>query len=218
MPIQFYSQTMTSLGRLVWQIDGLDRLLKVADQATFLYIEIMHALKREAFEGFSKLHIQLGDSIGILGVAQGLALAQELTCPNKKGFYFFQHMSWQKSLGRVFLACYSFFRSLKWVQKLGFIEPGRIGRTLSGNLTILWLATECSYIFYRVSDVAESIRTKNTWKALIAAGKIFVSAASLAVSAWKTHNVFFSIALTAFNLVLDCCILQTIIHYTTSSQ
>ena len=208
MQIHPYHQSRVSLGQIVSQIDTLDRFLRIIDQAAQLHIEAQSALNAVASLCFVKLHKQFREVIEILGVSQGIMLAEELIYPNEKGVYFFQRASWQRSLGRIFLVCYSCLRILKWIAKLEFIQLGRITRIVAGNLTYLRLITDCSYIFYRIFGIAEGIRTKTAWRVGVSAGKIIAVAASLAISAWKVQVAACTLGVIGLNLALDCYILN----------
>ena len=201
------------MGRIVSQTETTERLVRIADAAVQLHIGMMHALKTEASAAFSKMHQQFRGTIEILGLAQTGFLLRELTCPDENGAYFFQRYSWQRSASRVFLACYSFFRNLEWMKKLELAELPKMSRIIAGNLSLLRLATECSYIFYRAFVFADSVRTGTTWKIAVSVGKIVVTASFLIISAWKVQSIVATLGLTALNLVLDCCILKKRVEY-----
>jgi hypothetical protein len=197
--ISLYHQAAGTMSGIVWHTDTADRLLRILNGAVKLHIGIMRTLKAEAFAGFS--------------IAHSIVLMHELTCPNEEGHYFFQRYSWQRSLGRIFLACYSFFRTLQWIKKLEFVNLPRFCRIIAGNLSLLKLMTDCSYILYRSFVMAESVRTGTRWKVAVSVGKIFVTAAFLVISAWKVQSAAVTLGLIILNIVLDSCILKKRIEY-----
>lgn len=208
MLVSSYQQSIAALGRLASHTDTLDRLMRIADQGAQLHIQTRRLRDAAASIGFGKLHSQLRDGIELLGVAQSLSLAHELTCPNSQKLYFFQQMSWQKSMGRIFLAGYSCFRNVRWLQKLGFVQLTQLGRVLIGNLTLVRLMTDCSYIFYRLFTLAEGVRTQTWWRVAVSAGKVCVTAALLLMSATKISSPVYMLGVTGLSLVLDCYIIK----------
>ena len=201
--IQNYSRPLMVLSRLVSNTDSLERLLRIVDQSVRLYIEIHHSVEIIVSTGFTKIHRQLRDTIEILGVAQSIHLGKELTSADNEGLYFFQKGSWQRSSSRVFLASYSFLRNIRWIEKLEFVQLDKMSRAIVGNLSLLRLTTDCSYLFYRIFALSEAIRTKSQWKAAVSLGKIFVTATSLILGAWNVHRTLCTLGLIGLNLAID---------------
>lgn len=205
--IQSYNRSITILAALVSHTDSLERLLKITDKVIRLRIQMHRVMETVCFAGFGKLHCQLRDSIEILGVMQSIHLIEQLTCPNEKGSYFFQRMPWKRNAERVFLACYSCLSNTRWLEQLGFIELRKIGHKFVGNLSVLKLITDCSYIFYRIFVIGQAIQTKTWWKVAMSIGKIFVVIMTLATSAWNLHPLG-TLGLTGLSLSLDIWILK----------
>lgn len=212
MLIQSYSPSITVLSNLVSHTDSLERLLKITDKAIQLHIQMHRIMATVVFEGFGKLHRQLRDSIGLLGVMQSIHLIKELTCPNKTGLYFFQQIPWDRNAGRLFLAGYSCLQNARWMEQLGFVQLGKISRGFIGNLSALKLITDCFYIFYRISIINQAIQKKTWSKVTISIGKIFVVTMTLVLSAWSLHPMY-TFGLISFSLALDICIIKQRIHH-----
>lgn len=193
-----YVSSIKTLSNLCLHTDSLERFLRIIDQ-------VVQILQRPVF---SKLHHQLRDSIEILGIVQSIHLVQELTIPNDQGLYFLQRVAWQRSAGRISLACYSILRHLRWMDKLGFIALGKIGCASVGNASLLRLLIDSSYIFYRLSIAAEGIRIRSKGRVVVSLGKVCVVAAMLALSVWKIQKLICHLGLLGLNLLLDCYLLK----------
>lgn len=197
-----------SLELLVSSIDSIERFLRIVDGTAQLHIQMQEAIQAVASIGFQHLHTQLRNSIEILGVMQSMCLAEQLTSPNEEGQYFFQRLSWQSSVSLLSLANYSFWRNIKWLQKLEFVAAAKVSSLILGRLSFLDLAINGSYFVYRTCVALEGMRTQTWWKVAVAIGKIFVITITVAVAACNVHSAACTIGVIALNLILDAYILK----------
>lgn len=199
--IRVCQQRLTHFAQSTSKTDFLEKILRIFQKTIklcFLFQE-----KGEEALRLNKCFIQIGKSIEVLGVFQGIHLVEEFACPDAQGLYLIQRASLQKCIGRVFLFVYNFLSNLRLAEKLDLIHLPKITRIAIGQCSLLRLATDISYLFYRLLAISEGIRTGRLWQVAISVSKVFTMTSSLILRMSNAHAAFFVLVLTSVSILTD---------------
>ena len=194
-------QRLTHFAQSASKADFLEQILRIF-QKTIKFCFLLQEKGEEALR-LNKCFIQVGKSIEIFGVFQGIHLVEELACPEAQGLYLIQRASLQKCIGRIFLFVYNFLSNLRLAENLDLIHLPKITRIAIGQCSLLRLATDSSYLFYRLLAISEGIRTERLWQVAISASKVFTVTSSLILRMLNTQATFFVLVLTGVSILTD---------------
>lgn len=166
-------------------------------------LRIFHKAIRLFSLSQKKVAIHLENTIGSLGMIQGVRLVQEFVCPDSQGLYFIQRESWQRCVGRGFLFGYSFLLNLNLAEKLELISLPNITRIAIGRCSLLRLAADSCYLLYRLTVISEGLRTGKLWQVLVSASKVCTVAGALLLRLSNTQAALFEFALRACSILTD---------------
>ncbi len=199
--MQVCQQRLTHFAQSTSKTDCVEQILRIFQKA----IKLCFLFQEKGEEAFrlNKCSIQIGKSIEILGVFQGIRLVEEFACPDAQRLYLIQRASLQKRIGRVFLFVYNFLSNLRLAEKLDLIYLPKITRIAIGQCSLLRLATDVSYLFYRLLAIIEGIRTRRLWQVAISISKIFTATSSLILRMLNTQATFFVLVLTGVSILTD---------------
>ncbi len=198
-PLRVCQQGLTHFSQSASKTNSLEQILRIFHKT----IKIISLLLEKAGALLNKCSIQIEQSVEVLGVVQGVQLIQEFSCPDSQGLYLFQSASWQKCLGRGFLFGYNILSNLKLAEKLELIHLPEMTRIAIGSCSILRLATDVSYLFYRLSALSEGIRTGRLWQAAISVSKVFTTIFSLILRILNVRATLLVLALTCVSVLTD---------------
>ncbi len=199
--IQVCQQKLTYFAQSTSKTDFLEQILRIFQKA-IKFCFLLQVKGEEAFR-LNKCSIQIRKSIEILGVFQGIHLIEEFACPNAQGLYLIQRASLQKSLSRVFLFAYNFLSNLKLAENLDLIHLPKITQIAIGQCSLLRLAIDISYLFYRLLVISEGIQAKKLSQVAISVSKVFTVASSLILRMLNAQPTFFVLALTSVSILTD---------------
>jgi hypothetical protein len=151
----------------------------------------------------SKCSSQIKGSIEILGVVQSVHLVEEFLCPDSQGQYFVQRASLEQCIGRGLFFGYNFLSNLKLGEKLELAPLPEFTRIVICGTTLLRLATDISYLFYRILNLREKIRRGRVWQVAISVSKIFIFTSTLLLRFFNAETLLFDLALTGISILTD---------------
>lgn len=198
--IRSYQQGLTHFSLAIRKTASLEIVLRIF-QKTIRIFSILRD-QGEVFT-FQKCSIQIGDSIEVLGVVQGVHLIQEFICPDSQGLYLMQRSSRQRCASRCFLVGYNFLSNLKFAKKLELLHLPEITRVAIGSCSSLRVATDFSYLLYRFSVINEAMRTGRLWQVAISISKIFTTTSTLILRIYNARASLLLLALTSLSLLTD---------------
>lgn len=198
--IRTCQQGLTHFSLATRKTASLEVVLRIF-QKTIRFFSILRD-QGEAFT-FQKCSTQIGDSIEVLGVFQGVHLIQEFACPDSHGLYLLQRSSRQRCASRCFLVGYNFLSNLKFAKKLELIHLPEITRVAIGSCSSLRVATDFSYLLYRLSVISEGVRTGRLWQVAISISKIFTTTSTLILRIFNARATLILLALTSLSLLTD---------------
>ncbi|MBX9923833.1 MAG: hypothetical protein K2Y01_06955 [Rhabdochlamydiaceae bacterium] len=198
-----YESALETFSRITSNTSSLKRFLRIVYKALKFHSEIHLLMGGIANSGTSKLALQLRESVEILTTAHSVNLVQELTCPNKKGVYFFYRASWQRCASRIFFLFYSFLHHVQLAEKFQFIDLGKISKIAIGQLPIFKFVAGSMSALSSACAVGEGIRVKEWFKIITSIGKIFVIVLTLALEALSIQRTFYILLLTGTSCSID---------------
>lgn len=199
--IQVCQQRLTHFAQSTSKTDFLEQILRIF-QKTIKLCFLLQEKGEEALR-LNKCSIQIGKSIEILGVFQGIHLVEEFACPDAQGLYLIQRASLQKCTGRVFLFVYNFLSNLRLAENLDLIHLPKSIRIAIGQCSLLRVATDVSCLFYRLLAIPEGIRTGRLWQVAISVSKVFTVTSSLILRMLNVQATFFVFVLTNVSILTD---------------
>ncbi len=199
LPVRICQQRLTQFVQCTSKTHSLEIILRIFHKTIKFFSLLLQ--KGEAF--LNKCSLQILKSIEMLGVIQGIHLIQEFVCPDDTGLYLFQRASLEKCLGRGFLFGYSFLSNLNLAEKLELLQLPKAARMAVGHCSLLRVATDVSYLFYRLFSLIEGIRKKKLAQAAIAISKIFTIISTLILTILNAQVPFLVLALTGISILTD---------------
>ena len=194
--VRVCQQGLTHFAKSTSKTDSLERILRIIRKS----IRFSSLLQGK---GEGSCSIQIGKTIEVLGVIQGFHLIEEFACPDNQGHYFIQTASLQKCIGKGFLFGYNFLSSLKLAEGLDLIHLHEVTRIAIGPCSLLRLATDISYLFYRFFVISEGIRTGKLWQVAISVSKIFTVTSALILKMVDTQAALIVLVLTSVSILTD---------------
>lgn len=195
-PLRVCQQGLTHFSQSTTKTNSLEQILRIFHKTIRFFSLLLE-------KGKGLCSVQIEHSIEILGVIQGVHLIQEFTCPDNQGLYLFQRASWQRCVGRGFLSGYSLLSNLKLAEKLELIHLPEFTRIAIGRCSFLRLATDISYLLYRVSVISEGIRTGRLVQVAISISKIFIVISTLTLGVLNAQATLVVLALTGLSVLTD---------------
>lgn len=198
--LQVCQQGLTCFAHSTSKTDSLEQILRIFYKTIKFYSLLQQ--KEDEFR-LNKCSIQIEKSIEILGVIQGVHLIEEFACPDNQGLYFIQRASLEKCISRVFLFGYNFLSNLRLAEKLDLVQLPDIARVAIGHCSLLRLATDISYLFYRLLAISEGVQTGRLWQVAISVSKVFTVTSTLILRILNAEAALFVLALTSISILTD---------------
>lgn len=199
--IRICQQKLTYFTHSTRKTDCVEQILRIFQKA----IKLCFLLQEKGKEALrlNQCSIQIGKSIETLGVFQGIHLVEEFVCPDAQGLYLIQRASFQRCSSRGFLFVYNLLSNLRLAEKLDLLHLPKITRIAIGQCSLLRLATDISYLSYRLLAISEGIRTGKLWQVAISVSKVFTVTSSLILRTLNAQATFFVLVLTSVSILTE---------------